>query len=642
MKYSFKQFEFDCDKRILTENGIEVPLHEKASRLLVLFLTEADKLHTKSEILEHIWLDKVVSEQVIFQNISHLRALFGNDAIKTYIKKGYQWQLPFQEIVDTTTIVKDPNKTGVYTQETKAISSFSTSKMSAKSHHTDLTKTDKNPPKDNRRIILLSACFVTLLIFVSVNVIKNRPEIYSQHNTPLRALILLSSNSPDDTFKSSVTSQNKITTSFTIQNETQNISSQQLFDSPFSSWESLSDSVNDLAVATKTYQFSQGELLRFHIQGKNRGWQGYIHESADKAIEQLVELLIILSQTEFFSLESDNAALAELVLLQNQKPENFLINHQLITMHFQLGHYDLATALINQQLVSSPGQLNLGLLQRLKAKSTMENENWQDAETNINQALRTFNQLNLPQLTSLALLDVAWVHYVKRDHPASMRSLNQSATKAREANEPLQELQAHLLQAYLASKTKQLQLMHTQLDLARNLLKFHGLGEQHQIPIFSTLAWSERDKQNALPHYMAILEQPYAPLYKDRFYNSARHVREINIKAKQWQSALASIRPWQRPSFVALTHAHITFAQGNFEAGVEHGVAAFRQAQLDHQLHDALDAALLLLQHKTSIQQLSNVKEFSDYIKQNATHSWLDQNKTQLKQSFAIKGAFEL
>jgi len=108
------------------------------------------------------------------------------------------------------------------------------------------------------------------------------------------------------------------------------------------------------------------------------------------------------------------------------------------------------------------------------------------------------------------------------------------------------------------------------------------------------------------------------------------HVRNINIKAKQWQSALDSIRDWQRPSFTSLTKAHVAFAQNNWQAGVEQGLNAFRQAQVDYQLQDALDAALLLLQNETAQKNLPNAEEFSDYIKQNATHSWLDQNKTQL------------
>ena len=52
----------------------------------------------KKSILSHVWQDKVVSEQAVFQNISHLRSLFGNQAIKTFSKRGYQWQLKVDSI----------------------------------------------------------------------------------------------------------------------------------------------------------------------------------------------------------------------------------------------------------------------------------------------------------------------------------------------------------------------------------------------------------------------------------------------------------------------------------------------------------------------------------------------------------------
>ena len=54
---------------------------------------EPEKIHSKEAIMDSVWQDKVVSEQAVFQNISHLRILFGNHAIKTFSKRGYQWQL---------------------------------------------------------------------------------------------------------------------------------------------------------------------------------------------------------------------------------------------------------------------------------------------------------------------------------------------------------------------------------------------------------------------------------------------------------------------------------------------------------------------------------------------------------------------
>lgn len=69
-----------------------IPLKNNAAKLLLLFLSRPHETLSKDTILDEVWQDSSVSEQVVFQNISHLRMLIADDAIKTYSKKGYQWQ----------------------------------------------------------------------------------------------------------------------------------------------------------------------------------------------------------------------------------------------------------------------------------------------------------------------------------------------------------------------------------------------------------------------------------------------------------------------------------------------------------------------------------------------------------------------
>ncbi|MCO7186927.1 MULTISPECIES: winged helix-turn-helix domain-containing protein [unclassified Pseudoalteromonas] len=96
MKLTFQDFEFDCQNLALSKQGRKISIKEKPATLLGLFLSDPQKIYSKAEILEHVWPGRTVTEQVVFQNIGHLRALFGDDAIKTFSKKGYQWQLPVQ------------------------------------------------------------------------------------------------------------------------------------------------------------------------------------------------------------------------------------------------------------------------------------------------------------------------------------------------------------------------------------------------------------------------------------------------------------------------------------------------------------------------------------------------------------------
>ncbi|BBN83813.1 hypothetical protein PA25_37980 [Pseudoalteromonas sp. A25] len=108
MKFSFSHFEFDCESLVLTNNGKVFSLNEKPAKLLALLLMESERIHSKDEILEAVWPGRTVTNQVVFQSIGHLRALFGDDAIKTFSRKGYQWQLPLTLVTENSTPTEAP------------------------------------------------------------------------------------------------------------------------------------------------------------------------------------------------------------------------------------------------------------------------------------------------------------------------------------------------------------------------------------------------------------------------------------------------------------------------------------------------------------------------------------------------------
>ena len=100
MRYQINDFVFDTTSLVLTSHGKPQEIRHNEAKVLALLLREQDQVISKETILSEVWQDKVVSEQAVFQNISHLRGLFGNGAIKTFPKRGYQWQLSAQVITD--------------------------------------------------------------------------------------------------------------------------------------------------------------------------------------------------------------------------------------------------------------------------------------------------------------------------------------------------------------------------------------------------------------------------------------------------------------------------------------------------------------------------------------------------------------
>ncbi|MBD1584912.1 winged helix-turn-helix domain-containing protein [Pseudoalteromonas sp. S16_S37] len=65
----FLEYEFDESQTILFKAGEIVPLNSTQTNLLALFIAQPHKVLSKDDILEQVWQGKVVSEQVVFQNI---------------------------------------------------------------------------------------------------------------------------------------------------------------------------------------------------------------------------------------------------------------------------------------------------------------------------------------------------------------------------------------------------------------------------------------------------------------------------------------------------------------------------------------------------------------------------------------------
>jgi len=605
MKFSFSDFQFDCEKLILTRQDRVISLNEKPAQLLAMFLCDTDAIHNKADILEKIWPDRIVTEQVVFQNISHLRALFGDDAIKTFAKKGYQWQLPLTEV-------------------------------SEKQEETPLVENEKSITKKNRlafgkRVTIFA--LVLSVVFVLYQYLPNNLQNPASAK-PSVTLLSLTQSTDDKSFNevsALLTSSNNIKL-FSKNKTSQQLSGQALFNSPFRTWKTYSTSEHQLFLSYKLYPLdgkAKGETaLRFYLQGKYRGWQGYIVGKTHTSLTtQLTQLLDSVQPTAYFSLKSSTAALAELTLLLNKQPNNLLLKQQLIQIHYELGNYDLASALVDNELTRQQHILNIGILHLLKVDISARNSNWQTAEKHIGRALSTISELNFPQLESNVLIQAAWVSFVNRDYRQTIRYLNAAANKARVAGEPLQEVKAHLTQSFMASKTKQTALMHSHLDLAKQLIEVHQLNDEHQVSVLSYMSWSSKIVSEELTYNLEILATPFSEQYKYNFYLAADFVRQELIKQKRFEEALKSIKPWQRLSFATLTRAQVAFAQEQWLSASKLAVEAFTAARIDHENYDALDAALLLVRLKKELPESFKISEYIDYISHKPNKRWSRINK---------------
>ena len=79
MKYHFESFILDTDKVVLTEAHDQVPLTRKKYEILLMLVTNAGRLLTKSEILQQVWPDQDVEEGNLSNQIHSIRRLLRDD-----------------------------------------------------------------------------------------------------------------------------------------------------------------------------------------------------------------------------------------------------------------------------------------------------------------------------------------------------------------------------------------------------------------------------------------------------------------------------------------------------------------------------------------------------------------------------------
>jgi Tol biopolymer transport system component/DNA-binding winged helix-turn-helix (wHTH) protein len=105
--YQFGPFLLDPASRLLLRDGTAVSIPTKAYDLLLILLTNRDRVVDKTEMLELVWQDVVVEENTLTRHISTLRKSLGDDhrqqaIIRTVSGHGYQF------VADVTALPERP------------------------------------------------------------------------------------------------------------------------------------------------------------------------------------------------------------------------------------------------------------------------------------------------------------------------------------------------------------------------------------------------------------------------------------------------------------------------------------------------------------------------------------------------------
>ena len=120
MIFNTLQVRIDSDALTLTnEIGNSIDIRPKTCQLLIELLKSGKQPVSKQYLLDTVWSNSVVNEQVVFQSVNEIRQLFPEqEVIKTIPKQGYLW-LPDVDVDDalndknTSAALKVPTLTSV-------------------------------------------------------------------------------------------------------------------------------------------------------------------------------------------------------------------------------------------------------------------------------------------------------------------------------------------------------------------------------------------------------------------------------------------------------------------------------------------------------------------------------------------------
>jgi len=98
-RYVFGEFVLSASRRVLRRSGREVALVPRYFDLLLLLIRRRDEAISRSEILDTVWSDVVVSDGALSQAVRTLRRALGDDParsryIRTVSRFGYQFVFP--------------------------------------------------------------------------------------------------------------------------------------------------------------------------------------------------------------------------------------------------------------------------------------------------------------------------------------------------------------------------------------------------------------------------------------------------------------------------------------------------------------------------------------------------------------------
>ncbi len=598
MRYQFRNFEFDTTSLVLTKDGSAVAIRHNEAKVLQLLLEQSDKVFGKEEILDLVWQGKVVSDQAVFQNISHLRNIFGSEAIKTFSKRGYQWQLDF-EIISDEPLAPEPNFQVLATEK----------------------KVELLNSKNHKPTLLVA----TLLLIAFAFLVAQLNETQDQKATIQIGFIPFSDSTQSDKIQ---------------------LTDVEGFD--FRKINHLTTAEYDAAAEleylnlAKTYSLILNGYIRnyddkfyldFLLKGPHGEWQGQLSTQSkallrESLIQHLKQPFILEILTEQQSPETKQANLS---IAHQQTPDDLIVLDQLINSYIRLGEYEKAMPLADKLINKAIEQSNIqqeGNALLMQSTILTRKELYDLSAHKLRSALVKFEQVDDLKRQADTWVAQSWLNYQDRDYPAVKESLLKSTQLAVAANDIERELHALTYLSVQAHKNRQYDDKYYYLTQAENKMREYELPIYRfaKIPFHHAIYTDEPSGKE--PHLKQVLE--YTKLTPNHWVaqSSRQQLMEHYIAHSRLDDAQELVVGLSSDNADnVFLKTLLAQAQNEKEAFVTNAQLTFELAQLAGDKGLSLDVALLLC---SSLNTQVNFDFYSQYINEHASAGWRRSNKSKL------------
>jgi DNA-binding winged helix-turn-helix (wHTH) protein len=569
MKYAIKTFVFDTEQLLLMREGEVITFRANEAKLLALLLSEPCKLFSKEEILDKVWAGKVVAEQAVFQNIRNLRALFGEESIKTFSKKGYQWQLPLIQVEGDTAA-------------TAAVNSAPVTKLASAKR--------------------IAASLVVGCLLVAAAMVW-----HSHHAAaPLPKVALLPLIADADVAPAVLDSLRA-----DLENldgfEGVRVNSHKVLEDFFWVPQKYFPVISQAAQApyvmmARVAQQSDGLRVRYLVKSRAASWQAE-HQAPTVAglVEFMNQHLQRVLSSGLLEIDENNAELmaAKLKLLQSQYPQDVNLLRSLSESQLRGGDAASARVLakaLQDESVRQGDSLFLAIGYLAEAKVYVYENLLGDAELQLakaESAFRAINNWNNLVEVEHERISIAFAH---NNYEQVQDHVQRAQELARRAGDLLGEYRLNTWAAVLAHKFQRSEDSSVYLAAAKALLDKHQRDPDLYGLIHFYSGMFAQDEAAAEAHYRKVLELIPADQPWWERERAQAHLSELLVKQSRWQEALDLYAQQTLGATQELLVGNIWLAQRDWIRAESHGIQAFEKAKTHGQLQNALDAAAYLLQ----------------------------------------------